>query len=408
MAKDCEECPPEGAPGWMVTYGDLMTLLLCFFVLLFSFSSLDKKKFETLKDSMTGAFGVLSGASTSMGSGVSRMAPKLVDKSFDQSIAEEIEKIRQEQVPRERIKLLGKLMLQAEKAMRLVSEEKKEIEKVVHQLEEPSSMEDRRLDNMSFAQQQAQQEESPRNRSEDDRFFAASKSQREEAETARQTLDPYQAPGERFESERADATNADISAGRDQVLMENTGRQRQKDRLSGKNQPEEGLQDRLMRRSEDRPYDYRKPVDKVKTLMEHRTLSGLVKMAPHDASHAIFHFESNMLFEPGSVELKELAKEVVFRMFLQKYRETEDTVFQIEAHTDLDFTPSARYPTPWHLAAARAVSVLNFLLSEDRNFDPKRFAIVSFGAWQPKYRYLPNQRKLPLNDRLEVRMIRQP
>ncbi len=40
---------PTGAPEWMVTFSDCMTLLLTFFVLLLSFSSFDKKVFHKLK-----------------------------------------------------------------------------------------------------------------------------------------------------------------------------------------------------------------------------------------------------------------------------------------------------------------------------------------------------------------------
>ena len=40
---------PQGAPEWMVTFSDCMTLLLTFFVLLLSFSSFDEKIFEELK-----------------------------------------------------------------------------------------------------------------------------------------------------------------------------------------------------------------------------------------------------------------------------------------------------------------------------------------------------------------------
>ena len=32
--KPKEEEHEEGAPGWMVTYGDMMSLLLCFFIML--------------------------------------------------------------------------------------------------------------------------------------------------------------------------------------------------------------------------------------------------------------------------------------------------------------------------------------------------------------------------------------
>ncbi len=61
MAKDkCPECK-QGAPEWMNTYGDMVTLLMCFFVLLFAFSSIDAQKFEAVMLSFQGSAGVLEG-----------------------------------------------------------------------------------------------------------------------------------------------------------------------------------------------------------------------------------------------------------------------------------------------------------------------------------------------------------
>ncbi len=57
LETQCEECE-EGAPEWMVTFGDLMSLLLCFFVLLLSFSQMDAAKFKELSGSLEKAFGV--------------------------------------------------------------------------------------------------------------------------------------------------------------------------------------------------------------------------------------------------------------------------------------------------------------------------------------------------------------
>ena len=51
------KCPPE-APKWVMTFADLMSLLLAFFVLLFSFSELDKQKYKQVSGSMRDAFGV--------------------------------------------------------------------------------------------------------------------------------------------------------------------------------------------------------------------------------------------------------------------------------------------------------------------------------------------------------------
>ncbi|MDR3321441.1 MAG: OmpA family protein [Synergistaceae bacterium] len=50
-----------GAPLWMATYGDMVTLVLCFFVLLYAFSTLDIKKFNQLSVSLQTAFSIQPG-----------------------------------------------------------------------------------------------------------------------------------------------------------------------------------------------------------------------------------------------------------------------------------------------------------------------------------------------------------
>jgi len=61
MAKDkCPECKCS-VPEYMATYGDLVTLLMCFFVLLFAFSSIDAQKFEAVMQSFQGSAGILEG-----------------------------------------------------------------------------------------------------------------------------------------------------------------------------------------------------------------------------------------------------------------------------------------------------------------------------------------------------------
>ena len=59
-----DEAPPKkdeggkGAPAWVMTFADLMSLLMCFFVLLLSFSEMDLQKFKQIAGSMKDAFGV--------------------------------------------------------------------------------------------------------------------------------------------------------------------------------------------------------------------------------------------------------------------------------------------------------------------------------------------------------------
>jgi len=59
MKEECK-CPPEGLAAWMGTFADLMSLLMCFFVLLLSFSEMDVLKFKQIAGSMKYAFGVQS------------------------------------------------------------------------------------------------------------------------------------------------------------------------------------------------------------------------------------------------------------------------------------------------------------------------------------------------------------
>lgn len=55
--EECEECE-GGAPAWLATFADLMSLLMCFFVLLLSFSEMDLQKYKQVAGSMKLAFGV--------------------------------------------------------------------------------------------------------------------------------------------------------------------------------------------------------------------------------------------------------------------------------------------------------------------------------------------------------------
>lgn len=69
MAKKKQEDAPKGSPAWMATFSDLMNLLLCFFVLLFSMSSVDEAKFEALIASLQSQYSILKGGGASVGDG---------------------------------------------------------------------------------------------------------------------------------------------------------------------------------------------------------------------------------------------------------------------------------------------------------------------------------------------------
>lgn len=70
MAKKRKEDPPKPAAAWMNTFADLMNLLLCFFVLLFSMSTVDAQKFEQVAASFAQSFSIFKAGATAIGDGI--------------------------------------------------------------------------------------------------------------------------------------------------------------------------------------------------------------------------------------------------------------------------------------------------------------------------------------------------
>ncbi|MBP3339025.1 MAG: flagellar motor protein MotB [Lachnospiraceae bacterium] len=104
-----------GAADWMQTFSDLMNLLLCFFVLLFSMSTVDAQKFEEVAASLKASYSIFDGgaASLSEGSLISSGISQLNDlddyyenmgtnqdesEETDVEDMEEFEEIRQEEM----------------------------------------------------------------------------------------------------------------------------------------------------------------------------------------------------------------------------------------------------------------------------------------------------------------------
>lgn len=68
--KKKEESSGGGSPAWMATFSDLMNLLLCFFVLLFSMSTMDAQKLQQVAASFNQNFSIFSGGANAIGDGI--------------------------------------------------------------------------------------------------------------------------------------------------------------------------------------------------------------------------------------------------------------------------------------------------------------------------------------------------
>lgn len=137
MARKKKEEPQGGGAGWLNTFADLMNLLLCFFVLLFSMSTVDAEKFEAMVTSLQNSFSIFSSGGASVGdgmmvsSGVSQL--EFLDVYYNQganSSAEEEDEGNKEQ-PED-----TKEDLKAEYEEASLAESEKMAEEIEKQLEE--------------------------------------------------------------------------------------------------------------------------------------------------------------------------------------------------------------------------------------------------------------------------------
>lgn len=70
MAKKKPEEVKKGLDEWMGTFSDMMTLLMCFFVMLFAMSNVDEAKFDELSQSFQQNFSIFKGGAKAIGDGV--------------------------------------------------------------------------------------------------------------------------------------------------------------------------------------------------------------------------------------------------------------------------------------------------------------------------------------------------
>lgn len=96
-----EEDDAPSSPAWMATFADMMTLLMCFFILILSFSSMELDKFKMAMGSLQGALGTL-GVQKKLLPDQSWFSPNTqnTDQIKENSILDHIEKMRK-QIKRE-------------------------------------------------------------------------------------------------------------------------------------------------------------------------------------------------------------------------------------------------------------------------------------------------------------------
>ncbi|WP_341705412.1 peptidoglycan -binding protein [Ferrovibrio sp.] len=100
-----------------------------------------------------------------------------------------------------------------------------------------------------------------------------------------------------------------------------------------------------------------------------------------------FVFQSEVLFDSGSAELKPQGREQLGRLartlseLMAKIPTDLPWVLRVDGHTDRVPINTAQFPSNWELSTARAISVVKYLTSQGIPAD--RLAATGFGEFQP-------------------------
>ncbi len=100
-----------------------------------------------------------------------------------------------------------------------------------------------------------------------------------------------------------------------------------------------------------------------------------------------FVFQSEVFFDPGQAVLQpggraELDKLAAALVELDRQIPKDIAwVLRVDGHTDVRPIASAQFPSNWELSSARAISVVQYLMS--RGISPQRLVAAGFGEFQP-------------------------
>jgi chemotaxis protein MotB len=100
--EDEHECP-QGAPSWVMTFADLVTLLVVFFILLFAMGSIEEEKWKQMKSSLKDALGQENIPEAGIREGLDVIKEKVLDETTIHAVdevgamvAKEVEEIASE------------------------------------------------------------------------------------------------------------------------------------------------------------------------------------------------------------------------------------------------------------------------------------------------------------------------
>jgi chemotaxis protein MotB len=120
-----------------------------------------------------------------------------------------------------------------------------------------------------------------------------------------------------------------------------------------------------------------------------------------------FVFPSDVLFDPGSAELKPNALPQLDKLAAAlkdiegKIPPNIPWVMRVDGHTDITPISTPEFPSNWELSSARAISVVRYLMSQ--GIAPEHLVAAGFGEYQP-IDTGTSQEALAKNRRIELKL----
>lgn len=310
-----------GAPAWMATFSDLMNLLLCFFVLLFSMSSVDANKWEQVVASMSNAFSIFSAGSTTIGNGslvgIGTTQLSNLDENYDTT--------------GQSAKDLGE-----------------------------------------------DQRDSADSQTKDPDAQTGGKTPEEDPDSGQK--DQNEASGQQDKDKDKDKDNDNIAASDDK---QDAGKKDDADQTAGQTdqdkQAGQTLVDQLaaLGRAETEEM-----LDSISEMTERYNIDSMIEIAMDSAGRYVeLTLSGSLLFDSGSAELQTSCLPLLSKIgdILKVYSDHE---VEIIGHTDNVPIKSSKFADNDILSSARAISAAQYLVKE-KNIDVKRLSWTGRGEYEP-------------------------
>lgn len=399
MSDDEDDGPPEkkpeaGAPLWMATFSDMMSLLLAFFVLLFSFSSMDDKKYAEIGGSLKDAFGAQRKLEVMERiKGINHIAKEYSASRPDMSILsvvpptliEDVMRFLTTQEPKTLVDEMSRKYGEGTaQTMLKLAEALKEIDSKVEALPNSQTTEDAKKKKEEIQQKEleafklvAQLAASQQASTESDASDSTSSSKpHAEVEDESQKM---RDPSELETSDKKPGASVGASGpseGGPDVDQESLSHKQDLDSLEFPDLAEESKEPRGV---EEQPGNAQEKLEDLKDAFAEEIEYGLVEIEIENGK-LIIRINEKGLFASGSAELLGNITPIISKVGTA-LRGVKGSI-SVAGHTDNVPINTSRYRSNWELSAARAVTVVHELVQET-GLPENAFQVEGYGDTRP-------------------------